>query len=81
MPTKKKDLKSLFRGFTNEKGEYSETVQIPTYVEKIYLYSESLGVPMVTVAGIFKGKKYAIPGRGDEYVYSTCPGWYQENGW
>lgn len=73
VPTKKKDLKSLFRGFTNEKGEYSETVQIPTYVDKVYLYSESLGVPMVTTLELSRGRSMLSRAGGDGYVYSTCP--------
>lgn len=73
MTTKKEDLKPLFRGYTNEYGEYSETVQVPTYVDKVYLYSGSLAVPMVKTLELARGRSMLSRAGDDDYVYSTCP--------
>ena len=70
---KKENLKPLFRGFTDENGEYSETVQVPTYVNEIYLYSASIAVPMVKTLEVSRGRSMVSRAGEDGYVHSTYP--------
>lgn len=73
MTVKKKDLKPLFRGFTDGKGEYSETIQVPTYVDEIYLYSGDIAVPMVTTLEVSRGRSMVSRAGEGDYIYSTFP--------
>lgn len=69
----KKDLKSLFRGFVDDQGKYSEKVQLPTYVKEVYLYSENVGVPMVTPLNLSNGRSRSFSRADDvDYIYSKC---------
>lgn len=55
--TKKEGAKALLKAYTDKDSKYSGIVNLPTAVQKVYLYSESYGIPTcveaeVTASGI-----------------------------
>ena len=76
-PVKKEGLKTLFKGITDNDGNYSELVQIPASIKEVYLYTDALGVPSVTKYSIdgtqVKSKSVSSRAGETDYIYSTRP--------
>lgn len=76
-PVKKEGLKNLFKGITDNDGNYSELVQVPASVKEIYLYTNAVGVPSVTKYSLdgtqAKSKSVASRAGETDYIYSTHP--------
>lgn len=44
-PVKKEGIEALFKTYTDNKGKYEGEMQLPTYLDKVYLYTATWGLP------------------------------------
>ena len=44
-PRKKDGIESLFKTYTDNSGKYEGKMQLPTYLNKVYLYTATWGLP------------------------------------
>lgn len=44
-PVKKEGIEALFKTYTDNKGKYEGKMQLPTYLDKVYLYTATWGLP------------------------------------
>lgn len=62
---KKEGVKSFFTNYTNEDCQYTGSINLPTAMDKVYLYSENLGLPQCVELEVGKnGIKFNL----EEYI-------------
>ena len=44
-PIKKEGIEALFKTYTDNSGKYEGKMQLPTYLNKVYLYTATWGLP------------------------------------
>lgn len=83
------ELMPLGKAFTNGDGHYSGNMQFPTHVEKVYLYSNYIGIPTLVEAPVENGiinvdqrGSRSVSTKASPYDYTTAPtGWLTLGAW